>query len=157
MTTPLLGTSFIGYSRSAGTKPFVHAVNPATGENLEPLYLTATEAEVEKAMALAAAAFPIYANLTGKVRAGFLRNIATEIEVVADDIAARSQLENALPEARLRGETARTTGQLRMFAALIEDGSWVDARIERADPDRKPIPKVDLRSMSFPLGPVAVF
>ncbi len=157
MITPLLGTSFIGYSRSTGTKAFVHAVNPATGEKLEPLYLTATEAEVEKAMSLAAAAFPVYANLTGKVRAEFLRNIAREIEVVADDIAARGQLETGLPEARLRGETARTTGQLRMFADLIEDGSWVDARIERADPDRKPIPKVDLRSMSFPLGPVAVF
>jgi 2,5-dioxopentanoate dehydrogenase len=157
MTTPLLGTSFIGYSRSTGTEPCGNGVQPGTGTKLEPTYLTATPEEVEKAMALAATAFPIYSNLSGKVRAGFLRAIATEIEAVVDDIVERGQQETALAEARLRGETGRTTGQLRMFANLIEEGSWVDARIERADPDRKPIPKVDLRSMLRPLGPVAVF
>jgi 2,5-dioxopentanoate dehydrogenase len=153
----LLGTSFIGYSRSSGTEVCGHGIQPGTGTILEPAYLSATPDEVERAMALAAAAFPAYSNLTGKTRAGFLRAIATEIEAVVEDIVPRGQLEAALPEARLRGETARTTGQLRMFANLIEEGSWVDARIERADPDRKPIPKVDLRSMLRPLGPVAVF
>ena len=157
MITPLLGSSFIGFSRSTGTEPCGTAVQPGTGTPLAPVYLSATPEEVEKAMALAAAAFPRYSNLSGKTRAGFLRAIASEIETVVDDIVERGQLETALAEPRLRGETARTTGQLRMFAALIEDGSWVDARIERADPDRKPIPKVDLRSMLRPLGPVAVF
>ena len=157
MTAPLLGTSFIGYSRSTGTEPCGHAVQPGTGTKLEPTYLSATPAEVEHAMALAAAAFPAYSNLSGKTRAGFLRAIALEIEAVVDDIVERGMLETALAEPRLRGETARTTGQLRMFANLIEEGSWVDARIDRADPDRKPIPKVDLRSMLRPLGPVAVF
>ena len=157
MTTPLLGTSFIGYSRSTGTEPCGNAVQPGTGTKLEPAYLTATPDEVEKAMALAAAAFPVFSNLAGKTRAGFLRAIASEIESVVDDIVERGMLETALPEPRLRGETARTTGQLWMFANLIEEGSWVDARIDRADPDRKPIPKVDLRSMLRPLGPVAVF
>jgi NADP-dependent aldehyde dehydrogenase len=157
MTTPLLGTSFIGYSRSTGTEPCGKGVQPGTGTKLEPAYLTATPEEVEKTMALAASAFPVYSNLSGKARAGFLRSIATEIEAVVDDIVERGQLETALAEPRLRGETGRTTGQLRMFANLIEEGSWVDARIDRADPDRKPIPKVDLRSMLRPLGPVAVF
>ncbi|MES2659742.1 MAG: aldehyde dehydrogenase (NADP(+)) [Verrucomicrobiota bacterium] len=157
MITPLLGTSFIGYSRSTGTEPCGNAVQPGTGTQLEPAYLTATPAEVDHAMALAAAAFPVYSNLSGKTRSGFLRAIASEIESVVDDIVERGILETALAEPRLRGETARTTGQLRMFANLIEEGSWVDARIDRADPDRKPIPKVDLRSMLRPLGPVAVF
>ena len=157
MTTPLLGTSFIGYSRATGTEPCGNAVQPGTGTLLEPTYLSATPAEVERAMALAAAAFPIYSILSGKSRAGFLRAIAVEIESVVDDIVERGQLENALPEPRMRGETARTVGQLRMFANLIEEGSWVDARIDRAEPGRKPIPKVDLRSMLRPLGPVAVF
>ena len=157
MITPLLGTSFIGYSRSTGTEPCGTGVQPGTGALLEPVYLTATPAEVDHAMAHAAAAFPVYSNLSGKTRAGFLRAIATEIEGVVDDIVERGQLETALPEPRLRGETGRTVGQLRMFAAQIEEGSWVDARIDRADPDRKPIPKVDLRSMLCPLGPVAVF
>lgn len=157
MTTSLLGTSFIGYSRSIGTEPHCNAVQPGTDNKLEPVYLSATSDEVEKAMELASAAFPVYSNLPALSRAVFLRVIATEIEQVVEEIVARGQLETALPEARLRGETARTAGQLRMFSTLIQEGSWVDARIERADPDRKPIPKVDLRSMLRPLGPVAVF
>ncbi|HEX7262499.1 MAG TPA: aldehyde dehydrogenase (NADP(+)), partial [Luteolibacter sp.] len=157
MITSLLGTSFIGHSRSIGTEPCGNAVQPGTGTLLEPTYISATEEEVEQAMALAAAAFPVYSNLSGQTRAAFLRAIALEVESVVEDIVERGQLETALPEARLRGETARTVGQLRMFANLIEEGSWVDARIDRAEPERKPIPKVDLRSMLRPLGPVAVF
>lgn len=157
MTTELLGTSFIGYSRSNGTDLHCNGVQPGTGDELDPPYFAATTEEVETALALAASAFPTYSALPGKVRAEFLRTIATEIEAVTDDIVARGQLETALPEPRLRGETGRTTGQLRMFAKLIEEGSWVDARIDRAEPDRKPLPKVDLRSMLCPLGPVAVF
>lgn len=157
MTTSLLGTSFIGHLRSTGSEPHCNAVQPGTGKKLEPVYLSATPEEVEKALSLAAEAFPVYSNLPALSRAVFLRVIATEIEQVVEEIVARGQLETALPEARLRGETARTVGQLRMFSTLIEEGSWVDARIERADPDRKPIPKVDLRSMLRPLGPVAVF
>jgi 2,5-dioxopentanoate dehydrogenase len=157
MINPLLGTSFIGFSRSISTEPSGNAVQPGTSALLDPVYQTATPDEVEKVMALASSAFPIFSNLSGKIRAGFLRAIAAEIEGVVDDIVERGQLETALPEPRLRGETARTVGQLRMFATQIEEGSWVDARIERADPDRKPIPKVDLRSMLRPLGPVAVF
>jgi NADP-dependent aldehyde dehydrogenase len=153
----LLGTSFIGYSRSSGTEVCGHGIQPGTGTVLEPAYLSATPEEMKNAMALASAAFPVYSSLSGKIRAGFLRAIATEIEGILEDIVERGTLETALPEARLRGETGRTTGQLRMFANLIEEGSWVDARIERADPDRKPIPKVDLRSMLRPLGPAAIF
>ena len=66
-------------------------------------------------------------------------------------------LETALPEGRVRGEPGRTSGQLRMFAKLLEEGSWVDARIDRAIPDREPVPKPDLRAMLRPIGPVAVF
>jgi NADP-dependent aldehyde dehydrogenase len=157
MITQLLGTSFIGYSRSNGTDPCGQGINPATGEKLEPVYKSATPEEIERAMTLAATAFPIYSNLPGKSRAEFLRAIANEIEAVVDDIVERGHLENALADSRLRGETARTTGHCRMFADLIEEGSWVDARIDRADPDRKPTPKPDLRSMLRPLGPVAVF
>lgn len=153
----LLGTSFIGYSRSTGTQPCAQAANPATGETLAPQYLGATPEEVDKALALAAEAFPKFSALSGKERAAFLRAIAANIEAVVEDIVARGPQETGLPEARMRGETGRTTGQLRMFATLIEEGSWVDARIERAIPDRAPVPKPDLRSMMRPLGPVAVF
>jgi NADP-dependent aldehyde dehydrogenase len=157
MTTPLLGTSFIGHSRSTGTQVCGQGVNPGTGDKLAPAYLGATPEEVERAVALAAAAFPVYSNLSGKARAGFLRAIAAGIEAAVEDIAARGPQETGLPEGRMRGETGRTTGQLRMFATLLEEGSWVDARIERAQPERQPAPKPDLRSMLRPLGPVAVF
>ena len=157
MSTPLLGTSFIGLSRSTGTQVCGQATNPATGGKLAPEYHAATPEEVERAVALAASAFPVYSNLTGSQRASFLRAISARIEAAVEEIAARGPLETGLPEARMRGETGRTTGQLRMFATLIEEGSWVDARIERAQPDRQPVPKPDLRSMLRPLGPVAVF
>ncbi len=157
MTTELLGKSMIGWSRSEGSEVFAHAVQPGSGAQLEPAYVCATDEEVERALSLASFAFGDYSQRSGKERASFLRAIADGIEMVIEDIVARGQLETALPEPRLRGESGRTTGQLRMFADLIEEGSWVDARIEHAQPDRQPLPKPDLRSMQRPLGPVAVF
>ena len=157
MKTELLGTSIIGYSRGTGSDVCGHGVHVASGADLEPGIIAATPAEVSRAVELAGEAFPLYSALPGKNRATFLRTIADEIERTVEDIAARGPLETGLPDARMRGETGRTVGQLRMFAALIEDGSWVDARIERAQPERQPLPKPDIRSMNRPLGPVAVF
>lgn len=157
MTSQLLGTSIIGYSRGSGTDVCGHGIHQASGAQLEPAYLSATTDEMNRAVDLAAAAFPEYSALPGSVRACFLRAIAAEIEGVVEDLAKRGPMETGLPEARLRGETGRTTGQLRLFASLLEEGSWVDARIEHAQPDRAPVPKPDLRSMLRPLGPVAVF
>ncbi len=151
------GTSFIGSSRGAHIAPFTFAINPATGETLQPGYAAPSEEEVETAVRLAHQAFPIYRMTSAVTRATFLRQIATELEAVADEIAARGCAETGLPEARLRGETGRTVGQLRLFANMLDDGSWLDARIEHAIPDRAPIPKPDIRSMMRPLGPVAVF
>jgi len=153
----LTGKSIVGFSRSTSEEPFTKAVNPATGETLEPQYSTASSDEVTKAVNLAEKAFPVYSSLPATKRAAFLRRIAELIEEAGDAIAERGVQETGLPEARMRGETGRTTGQLRMFAALIEEGSWVDARIEQAQPDREPLPKPDLRSMKRPLGPVVVF
>jgi NADP-dependent aldehyde dehydrogenase len=157
MITQLQGSSFIGFTRSSGKDTCGNAIQPGSGTALAPDFLCATPEEVEKAAKLASAAFPIFSSLPGKKRAEFLRAIATEIESVVGDIVERGQLETALPEPRLRGETGRTTGQLRMFATLLEEGSWVDARIDRAQPDRTPLPKADHRSMLCGLGPVAVF
>ena len=76
---------------------------------------------------------------------------------MAPAIIKRANLETAIPETRLTGELARTCGQLRLFAEVVEEGSWLDARIDNADPIRKPLPKPSIRSMHKPLGPVAVF
>lgn len=92
-----------------------------------------------------------------KERATFLRRIAEQIEMLGDGLIQVCHEESKLTVDRLRGERVRTINQLVMFADLIEEGSWVDARIDTAQPDRKPIPKPDLRRMLIPLGPVAVF
>ena len=92
-----------------------------------------------------------------KERATFLRRIGEQIETQGDELIQVCHEESRLTVDRLRGERARTINQLVMFADLIEEGSWVDARIDTAQPERKPIPKPDLRRMLIPLGPVAVF
>ncbi len=153
----LLGTSIIGNQRGAGNDSPIHGTNPATGEKLDPAFPSATEAEVDRACKLARAAFARTSRLSGKEKAAFLRKFAENIEGIVDDLVARAPAETGLPEPRIRMETGRTCGQLRLFATLVEEGSWVDARIDLANPDRQPIPKPDTRSMLRPVGPVAVF
>src|SRR5258708_4703765 len=92
-----------------------------------------------------------------KERATFLRRVGEHIEMLGDELIQVCHDESKLSIDRLRGERARTVNQLAMFADLIEEGSWVDARIDTAQPERKPIPKTDLRRMLVPLGPAAVF
>lgn len=155
--TDLKGTSIIGFQRGAVGGETLSGFNPATGENLLPVYHSASRAELDHAAQLAHAAFTAYSQTTGAERARFLRRIAEGLEALGDELIARANAETALPEPRLRSETARTCNQLRLFAELVEEGSWVDARIDRSDPDRKPLPKPDVRSMWRPLGPVVVF
>ncbi|MDF1711345.1 MAG: aldehyde dehydrogenase (NADP(+)) [Akkermansiaceae bacterium] len=153
----LTGHSFIGNSRSTESSDTFTATNATTGEALEPTFYSATTDDLEKAVSLATVAFQTYSKIEPKTRAKFLRTIAEKINAAGPDITPRMMAESGLPEPRCEGERGRTVGQLNMFADLIEEGSWVDARIETAQPDRAPIPKPDLRSMRRPLGPVAVF
>jgi 2,5-dioxopentanoate dehydrogenase len=153
----LSGRSIVGFQAGAGSSEVVHAVNPTNGEKLEPGFAAATSAEVERAAQLAHDAFLPYSQTSGRERAAFLRKIAANIEENSAEIIERAEQETALPKARLQGETSRTCGQLRLFAQLVEEGSWVGARLDRPDPDRKPLPKPDLRSMLRPIGPVVVF
>jgi len=148
--------SLIGFSDGAEGTSFT-GVNPATGQPLEPKFSSASADDLERAATLAQSAFPVYGNLSGKERGAFLRKIASAIEAAGPAIIQRANLETALPEARLQGELARTCDQLRLFAEVVEEGSWVDARLDSADPNRKPLPKPSIRSMHTPLGPVAVF
>src|SRR5271169_6524801 len=155
--TKLSGRSLIGFREGAGVGEAMYATNPTTGERLAPGFIPATAEEVELATHLAEKAFETYQRVSGRERGAFLRTIAAKIESIAGDVIERAGQETALPQARLQGETARTCGQLRLFAQVAEEGSWVGARIDRADPDRKPAPKPDVRSMLRPLGPVVVF
>ena len=150
-------TSILGSQTAANTGRAFRAVDATTGEALEPQFHVASSDDVERAAQLATAAFATYGALDATHRARFLRAIADQMDAARDEISARAQAETGLPPARLGGELARTTGQLRLFATLIEDGSWVEARLDSADENRAPQPKPDLRSMLIALGPVAVF
>lgn len=132
------------------------AFDPARGTHLEPAFISATSDDVDRAVQLAAAA-PAWARLSGRERHRFLQAIARNLEGKVDDLVARAMQETGLPEPRLKGEVARTAGQLRLYGEAAERGDWLDARIETAQPDRKPLPKPDHRSMLRPLGPVVVF
>ncbi|GAC1664850.1 MAG: aldehyde dehydrogenase (NADP(+)) [Candidatus Acidiferrum sp.] len=153
----LSGKSFIGWSPGAAGKDTFQASNPATGKSLDPPFHSASLEELDVAAQLADQAFSVYRLQSGAQKALFLRSIAAKIEAAAERIIERAQEETALPKARLQNETARTCNQFRLFASVLAEGSWIAARIDHADPARKPTPKPDVRSMSLPLGPVAVF
>ncbi len=109
--------------------------------------------QLEKILETAAA----YRSPGPEVLAGFLERIGELIMASGEKLILTCAEETALSADRLVGERARTVNQLRMFAERVREGSWVDARIDTPLPDRKPIPKPDLRRMLLPLGPVAVF
>ncbi len=153
----LTGKSIIGFQPGGEGDPTVFGVNPVTGELLQPGYAAVSEAELNRAVELAADAFEVFGKTSGTDKAAFLRKIADNIEAIGDDLARLAPQETGLPEGRIRMETGRTCGQLRLFASVAEEGTWVDARIDLADPERVPVPKPDVRSMERPLGPVAVF
>jgi NADP-dependent aldehyde dehydrogenase len=132
-------------------------IDPATGTKLEPVYHYASLDELDRAANLAEDSFAVYSKLPGLERGRFLRHIAAGIESIGAEIVDRAHRETALPEARLKGELARTVNQLRLFALVVEEGSWANARIDPAQPDRKPLPRADIRSVLRPLGTVAVF
>ena len=117
----------------------------------------ASAVEIDQAVDAADAAFFEYRAKTAEERAAFLERIADEIGALGEALIETAHQETALPVARLIGERARTVGQLRLFAGVVREGSWVEARIDTALPDRQPLPRPDLRRMLIPLGPVDVF
>jgi 2,5-dioxopentanoate dehydrogenase len=153
----LLGLSLLGSGRGQRHERTFHAVDPATGTRLGPPFHAASTDEVERACRLAHDASEVYGDTAPSDRAAFLRALAQGLEAARDPIVQRAQQETGLPAPRLQSEMGRTCAQLRLFADLVEEGSWVDARIDTGDPERKPVPKPDVRSMRLPLGPVAIF
>ncbi|MDP3070875.1 MAG: aldehyde dehydrogenase (NADP(+)) [Opitutaceae bacterium] len=153
----LHGLSLIAGATGRHSENTFRAVDPASNAKLDPEFHEASETEVDQAVHLAAGAFTAFRALSGTERAKFLEAIATEIEGIGDLLIQRAHQETRLPLTRLAGERARTCGQLRLFASVAREGSWVDARIDPAQPDRQPLPRADLRRMLIPVGPVVVF
>lgn len=151
------GRNIIGKSRTGTEDGVLNVFGPGLQRVLKGNFRIASDAEIDQAMELAITAFQTYKNISGSKRAEFLRAIADEILALDDTLIKRAMEESGLPEGRLKGERMRTVNQLRLFATVAEESSWVDARIDRAIPDRQPIPKPDIRSMLRPIGPVVVY
>lgn len=112
--------------------------------------------DINVIMQSAANAFKTYSVLSAAAKAGFLIEIATQIEHSREILVKTANEESNLPLPRLNGELTRTTNQLKLFANLIKEGSWIEAAIDTADKQRTP-PKPDTRKMLLPVGPVVVF
>ncbi len=147
------GRSLIGFSHGSDSAATFQAMNPATGQALDGTFHTASAAEVGRAAELAAEAAAAFSATSPSQRAAFLRAVADELENARPDIVARMPLETALPEGRANGELGRTIGQLRMFADLVEEGSWVDARLERPSPIVRPFPSLTCGTCALPWVP----
>lgn len=150
------GAIIVGASERRGGAPF-HAMHPATGSQGEVAFANASPADVADACALAEAAFESFSTLTPDARAIFLETVAEQILAIGDILIETAIAESGLPRPRLEGERGRTVGQLRLFASYVRQGDWLDATIDKAMPDRQPLPRSDLRRVNQALGPVAVF
>jgi len=153
----ITGKNYIGNNLSSkGTKQY-NTFNPQLNIKNEHVFTEATSEEIDEAVHLATEAFKVFRSISKEKKAAFLNTIADEILALDDLLIKTYCSESGLPEGRAKGERGRTVMQLRMFADLVNEGSWVDATIDTALPNREPAPKPDLRKMYIPLGPVVVF
>ncbi|WP_299010874.1 aldehyde dehydrogenase (NADP(+)) [uncultured Tenacibaculum sp.] len=153
----ITGKNYIGNQLSNLGSTTYKTFNPELNRENDTVFTEATSEEIDNAVNLASEAFKTYRTVSGKRKAEFLNAIADEILALDNELIQTYCSESGLPEGRAKGERGRTVFQLRSFADLVEEGSWVEATIDTAIPDREPIPKSDLRKMNIPLGPVVVF
>ncbi len=153
----LQGLNFIGNELSGIGDETFFAFDPLRNKQLAPAFFEAELSEVDWALDKAEEAFLETRAISVAKRAAFLREIARRLIDLGDELINRAMYETGLPEARLVGERTRAVNQILLFADLVGEGSWVEARIDTADPERVPMPKPDVRRMLRSLGPVAVF
>ena len=152
----ITGEALIGGVAVKGNGGSFQAMNPSLGAAIEPAFHMVDVAQIDQACSLAGAAFDTFRATSDADRATFLETIGAQIMALGDTLIERAMAESGLPRARLEGERGRTVNQLKLFADLLREGSWRDARIDSALPDRVP-PRPDLRMRLIPVGPVAVF
>ncbi|HXB31311.1 MAG TPA: aldehyde dehydrogenase family protein, partial [Puia sp.] len=136
----LKGYNIIGDSEIAEGEDYLQAFNPTHQKNLPEKFFIATDLVLESAVDKSVIAFESYKNTSATERAVFLETIADEIDNIGNELIERAKMETGLTEQRLTSERGRTTGQLKLFAELLREGSWVEAVIDIALPDRKPFP-----------------
>ena len=141
----LTGDLLIGGATRHGGAGEIFGRDAASGDTLQPGFGGAERRDVEEACRLAAEAFPVFRETDPEARATFLETVAQSILDIGDELIERCVAESGLPRGRIEGERGRTVGQLRLFAEVVREGSFVEARIDPAMPERKPAPRVDLR------------
>ncbi|HXD28496.1 MAG TPA: aldehyde dehydrogenase (NADP(+)) [Arthrobacter sp.] len=156
-TSALHGHSLVAGDPTPGTSGTINGFNPATNAPLDPAYSLIDAHQLAAATGAASEAFPTFSTLEPGVHAAFLEQIAANIEANSEAIIDRAMAESGLPRPRLTGEVARTCNQLRLFASVVRLGDHRGVRIDPAQPERTPLPRVDIRQRQLPLGPVAVF
>lgn len=152
----LTGTHLIDGRDAAGGEARFTAVSPRTGAAGAVAVAEATPADVAAAVAVAARTFAAWSRTPHRERGRLLRAIAHALTARRSSIVDTADEETGLGAARLNGELDRTTGQLTLFADLLEEGSYVDATISPGDPLAQPLPRPDVRRLLVPLGPVVV-
>lgn len=153
----LSGKNLIGYAQY-GLNDVTFSVGLEVAEKYHLFtFNEVSPAEINIAVTLAEKAFHVYRNINTADKIYFLESLAEAIVLSKDVFVKVAMQETKLPQPRLEGELQRTINQIKLFAALLKEGSWVKAVIDTALPDRKPLPKPDIRQMQIPLGPVAVF
>ncbi|QJU55698.1 aldehyde dehydrogenase (NADP(+)) [Herbiconiux sp. KACC 21604] len=113
-------------------------------------------AEVRRLASAAERSFTVTASASPAARIGWLHAVAEVLDENVDDLVQLADAETSLGVARLTGEVARTSGQLRLFADVVAEGSYLEAVIDHAVPSATP-PRPELRRLLRPIGPVAVF
>jgi len=157
MTLSLTGHSIIAGASVAGDHGTTHGIDPATNATLQPAYSLLSTEQALTAATAAAEAFASFSTLDPETHASFLETAAANIDALGEALTERAMAETGLPAARLNGERGRTVNQLRLFAAVVRQGDFRGARIDPAQPERTPAPRVDIRQRKVPLGPVLVF
>ncbi|MCA1408611.1 aldehyde dehydrogenase (NADP(+)) [Ensifer sp. IC3342] len=153
----ITGELLIGGSTRRGSNGEIWAVEAASGRRLEPSFGGAALEDLEQACLLADQAFDAFRATSLDGRAMLLEKIASNILDIGDELVDRCVSETGLPRVRIEGERSRTVGQLQLFASVVREGAFLDVRIDKALPSRKPQPRADIRLTNIAVGPVGVF
>lgn len=153
----ITGKNYIGKRLSALGDKTYRTFNPKLNVANSYVFTEATTHEIDDALKLATEAFKTFKTSSGTQKSLFLNAIADEILALDELLLSVYCTESGLPKKRALSERARTIFQLRTFANLVAEGSWLEAVIDYGKPERTPLPKPDLRKINIPIGPIAVF
>ena len=153
----ITGKNYIGEDLSSESLVNFQTFNPVLNAKNKITFFEASDSEIQKATKLASDAFRIFKQVSANKRSEFLIQISEELKLISEEITNIYCSETGLTEGRCLGELGRTINQLVSFAELLKEGKYQEVSIDNPIPNRKPLPKPDLRKMLMPIGPVVVF